>query len=196
MKVILISIILLVLAFEAFAEDSMVSISWDIGIPVRDTHEFVHKVSWRGIGLEARKWYYPDVSLGLSWHWSTFFETTDRVFEIENGHVSGTQNRRIYSSPILAHAYYHFQTMDDPDITAYAGLGMGAYWISRRFEIGIWALDEANWHFGLAPEVGVTVPVTFDAHLLVGVRYNYAFKGGASSSHAYWTFMLGLSYVD
>jgi hypothetical protein len=86
--------------------------------------------------------------------------------------------------------------MDNPDITAYAGMGLGAYWISKRFDMGIWVSEEENWHFGLAPEAGVTVPVSFETHLLAGVRYNYAFKGGASTSHAYWSFMLGLSYID
>jgi hypothetical protein len=196
MKAGLVILMLLILAFEVAAEDNMFSITWDIGMPVRETHDFVNDLSWRGAGLEFRKFVLPEFSVGFSWHWSTFFETTGRVFPIENGHVSGTQDRRVYASPILTHAYYHFQTMDDPDISSYVGLGLGAYWISKRFDIGVTVSEEENWHFGMAPEVGVTVPVGWDSHLLAAVRYNYAYKGGASTAHAYWAFMLGLSYLD
>jgi len=196
MKVGLAVLMLLILAFEVSGQDNMYSITWDIGMPVRDTHEFVHDLSWRGAGLEYRKFVMPEVSAGFSWHWNTFFETTGRTFRIENGHVSGTQDRRIQSSPLLTSLYYHFETMDDPNIRAYAGLGLDAYWISKRLDVGLLVFEEENWHFGMAPEVGVTVPVSWDSHLLAAVRYNYAFKGGASAAHAYWSFMLGLSYID
>ena len=196
MKVGIAVLILLILAFEVTAQESMFSITWDIGMPVGDTHDFVHDLSWRGAGLEYRKFVMPEVSVGFSWHWNTFFETTDRTFRIENGHVSGTQDRRIEASPILTSAYYHFQTMDDPNIRGYAGLGLGAYWISQRLDVGLLVFEEENWHFGMAPEVGVTVPTGWESHLLAAVRYNYAFEGSGSTAHAYWSFMLGLSYID
>ena len=41
----------------------------------------------------------------------------------------------------------------------YVGANVGTYAIERRVEIGLYALQETTWHWGLAPEVGFTFPV-------------------------------------
>ncbi len=80
----------------------------------------------------------------------------------------------------------------------YLGAGLGAYYVIQRFEIGVVALEEDNWHFGVAPEAGFLFPMG-DALAIINTRFNYAFDagehiGGDLRDWMYWNVNVGYAY--
>ena len=64
---------------------------------------------------------------------------------------------------------------------AFIGLNAGMYYILQRLDVGVYRLDNDNWHFGMAPEAGIIIPFDGDnTAFYVGARYNYAFDSGTT----------------
>jgi hypothetical protein len=96
----------------------------------------------------------------------------------------------------MATAAYYFGSKDH--FWLYVGLGVGTYYTIQRFEIGVIALEENNWHFGGYPEVGVHLPLE-EMDIIINGRYNIAFDSGESISSdsakwTYWGINVGLAY--
>jgi outer membrane protein W len=119
-----------------------------------------------------------DISIGLSLDWNVFHQTTTQttaIFE-GSGHVHGNQNRIVNVFPMLVTAHYYLQT---GEMLPYIGLGAGAYYIGNRNEVGIYAFEDNNWHFGVAPELGVLIPAGFDFFMQIGAKYHYPFEANS-----------------
>jgi hypothetical protein len=72
--------------------------------------------------------------------------------------------------------------------------------IEEKVAIGLFSLKDLRWHFGFAPEIGVTMPLGFNASLTASVKYNYAFGAsrsfsGSSSAYSYLSISIGLGYT-
>ena len=157
---------------------------------------FVEDFSFRGVGFEGR--YFPrnrdNLSFGIATSWNVLNE------EIRGETVSlpgadltaDTQLRTVNAFPILATSHLYFG--ERGGVRPYVGVGAGAYFIERRAELSIIAVDSGNWHFGWAPEAGIAVPLHRDLVLLGNARYNWAFSSGESGDQQYWSFGLGLAY--
>ena len=179
------------------ADDAIGVVTYDVSVPLADMKDFIDKTSWRGFGLEGRWLVKPNITLGLAWHWNTFYMNSDELLEIENGNVSGNQFRILYGSPLMATAFWYPRSpLDNPGFMPYLGLGAGAIWMKERLEIGIVAVEESSWHFGLTPELGFMVPVGYYTNFIAGARYNYAFKSGDSPEYQWFTFSVGFAWTN
>jgi len=191
---------LLVLALGAgavMADDAIGVLTYDVSFPLGDVKDFVDKTSWRGFGLEGRWLVNPNLSVGLSWHWNTFDMTSSELLEIENGHVSGNQFRIFYATPLMATAFWYPRSpLDNPEFIPYIGLGAGTIWTKERLEIGIVALEDSGWHFGLSPEAGFMFPVGYYTNLIISGKYNYAFEAGDSPSYQWWSLSFGFAWTN
>ncbi len=198
MRTILAVFLLLALCAGAVnADDAIGVVTYDVSVPLADMKDFIDKTSWRGFGLEGRWLVKPNITLGLMWHWNTFNQTTDELLDIENGNVSGNQFRVLYGSPLMATAFWYPKSpLDNPSFMPYLGLGVGAIWMKERLEIGIVALEESSWHFGVTPEVGVMVPVGYYTNFIAGARYNYAFESGDSPEYQWFTLSVGFAWTN
>lgn len=195
MKFIFSLLLVLVLAAGAQAQDGMTFVTWDISFPVSDMGDFIGETSFRGFGLDGRKFLQPNLSVGLSFDWNTFREFTGGTIFFENGSVSGSQNRVIYASPILVNAHYYFQTIDNnPGFLTYVGGGLGTYFIERTLEIGVAGITDNHLHFGLAGEVGLIIPVRPGTGGLISAKYNHAFGVDGSIDYSYWRLNAGVAY--
>jgi len=81
----------------------------------------------------------------------------------------------------------------------FLGLGIGTYWMKQTLDLGLYTAEETNWHFGLAPEVGVLMATKSGVGISLNARYNYPFAagdylGGGSASFAYWGIGIGIAY--
>ena len=86
MRTILAVFLVLVLCSGAVkADDAMGVVTYDVSFPLGDMKNYIDKTSWRGFGIEGRWLVRPNITLGLSWHWNTFYETTSEIIEITNG---------------------------------------------------------------------------------------------------------------
>jgi hypothetical protein len=106
---------------------------------------------------------------------------------------TGYTFRYINSFPIMLNVFYH---LGQPGNTnAYIGLNGGVYYIERRTEVSVYVIDQNNWHFGLAPEIGIVTPLGWRARGFLGARYNWAASSGNSGSITYWNFFIGAAWM-
>ena len=100
------------------------------------------------------------ITLGLSFGWNIFdeksYEPIDLDYGAASGTITGTQVRTINSFPILVGFDHYFGKQND--MRTFIGVNTGVYYILQRLNIGVYQIDNDNWHFGLAPEGGVVMP--------------------------------------
>ena len=194
---------LLVLVSGTYADDMIFALSYEPAVPTGDTRDFIEETSFRGFGIELRRFYNsfnPNLSFSLSWHVSSLSEDVPYAEAQSLVLAEGDnliQERRLNASPILAHIDYHFNApRDEPAWLPYIGCGVGAYWAKVKTRFGDdEPVEDSNWHFGLAPEAGFMVPVSRDMLLMVAARYNHAFESEGTEQQ-YWTLALGFGYAQ
>lgn len=195
MKRVIAMMALLAIGAGAHADEGYWSIKYELGIPMLATRDFVASNSYRGLTFEGRRFVTPALSVGGSVGWNTFHDEATGLFSIANLDITGTQFRRIYMVPLLVTAHYYLRgEPGGSGALPFAGLGIGAYHIERLFDIGVFQFTDSNWHFALAPEIGVFVPAG-GMKALISVRYSYAFKAGDGTEHSYIGIGVGLSDI-
>ena len=98
----------------------------------------------------------------------------------------------INSFPFLLTVDYFFGDYGSPRF--FAGAGIGAYRIYQRTDMGIYTVEPREWHFGIAPQFGLAVPLNRDAYFLSTIRFNYAFKSGSIDDTSYLTINVGFAW--
>jgi hypothetical protein len=185
---------LFLVASGAFAQGALTSLSWDPSFPTGDTGEFIGKLTWRSFGFDVKGFMTPRFTMGVSFDWRLFNEITDELVEIEDGHVSGSQTRRLYAIPVLITSHYYFGSFRDyPRYIPYIGGGGGAYWIEEKIEIGVYTMQQKAWNFGLCVEIGTLFRFSY-GYGLVRFKYNYAFESGDMAPLSWWS--IGIGFVD
>jgi hypothetical protein len=178
------------------SQDWYSSATYEVSVPAGDLQEFTDATSWLGFGLGFRKVLQRDLTGGLYFGWHVFHERTDRTLKLENGDLSGTQDRYANSFPIMLNVHHYFGNRGD--IRPFVGLNAGGYILLQRFEIGIISLQKDSFEWGLIPEVGAVVPLSRDVTLLLQGKFSYAFTGkgigGEDMKLAYWGITAGFAW--
>jgi hypothetical protein len=188
---------------SSFAQELLTNVTWNIGIPVSKTNEYTTDVTYRGFTITGKRFLDKYNSVGLSFGWNIFDEKNYAPINISSGGgsgtISGTQVRSINSFPMLVGVHHHFG--NKKDMRAFIGLNTGMYYIIQRLDLGVYRIDNDNWHFGLAPEAGVIIPVGDEnTGIYVGARYNYAFDSGTAlggsenNFYSYYEINIGFSF--
>ena len=195
MKKIIYLIGILVLAETSVFAQGMFGISYDIGVPLGSTSEYIGAPSFRGFGVEGRGFITDNLSYGGSFNWAVFYEEVgpDEWPVEEFGTVYGKQYRYINSFPLMATMHYYFGEWDATRL--YAGAGLGAQKIDQRTDVGIYTVNSKKWRFGFAPEVGVLIPVNFSSSLNLALKYQYAVKAGDAEAVSYLNFKIGFAFM-
>lgn len=162
--------------------------TYQVSMGQQDTDLFSDNPSWRNFGLDFRALVSPRISAGLYTGWHTFDRRVDGTLSLGGVDVSGLQRRYANVFPLLATGHYY---LGSGRTRPFLGLGVGTYWIENKVEVGLSSITDSNWHFGLAPELGVLLPIGRGPSTYLSVRYNHAFEAG-DFQHAFWTFGIGL----
>lgn len=196
-------IILMFLSVNLFAQDFLGIISYNTALPTGNTKDYISDFSWKGFSFEGRSFTNRNWTFGGTFGWNIFDTKSTDLIEIDDETsgitIKGTQVRYTNSFPIMANGHYHFGKRKDA-VRPFMGLGLGTYYIIQRFEIGILQREVSNWHFGLAPEVGVLVALSRNTSLILSAKYNYAFSAGKTvygdtdNSQSYIGFNIGLAF--
>jgi len=181
----------LVLPARAAAQDWLWTVTYGPSLPTGDMKAFADDFSWRNIGLEGRKVVNENTTVGLAFGWNVFAQETGELISFDRIDISGTQFRYVNAFPMLLTLHRYFG--QPGGIRPYLGAGVGTYFVEERLEIGVVALTADAWHFGLAPEGGLIVPVGWRARALLQAKYNWALKAN-SIEHTYWTFNIGFVF--
>src|SRR5262245_9195752 len=154
-----------------FAGDSYGAITYNMGLPVSDTKDFTDAYSWRGMGLEFRKFVKPTTSVGLSLGWNVFHQEVNGTLEIGNnrGHATGNQDRTINAFPLMVG--FQFYGGHEGGTRPYFGLYGPGYYVEQRLDLGIYSFQDDGWNWGLAPEVGLIMPLQSGTNLILKLRY-------------------------
>lgn len=168
------------------------ALTYQPAVPLSNTKDFTDNVAWRGIGVDFKRQVKPNLTVGLSAGWQVFDQQTDEVVSAFGVDLSGDQFRYVNSWPILANASYFFGT--EGHARPYLAANVGTYIMEHRLEVGLYAIEETNWHFGFAPEAGIAIPVRPNVAAVLNSRYNYALAAGSVDDQSYVTFSLGLAW--
>ncbi len=153
---------------------SFTSIQYTVGIPGGGLKNHVGKVSWRGATIEYQKEVAPSVTVGVNFAWSTFYERKDYAsYTRDNATISGIQYCYDNLFPMLVNAHY---TIGTGSVLPYVGLGVGTMYDLRNTDMGIWTVEEKNWHFLVTPEAGLIFDISPGTSIKLNAKYDYAFK--------------------
>lgn len=180
----------------AFAQ-GLFSVSYDIGLPIGGTTDYISAPSFRGFGVEGRGFITDNLSYGGSFNWAVFYEEfgPEEWPDSENDSrtVYGKQYRYINSYPIMATMHYYFGEWDATRL--YVGTGIGTQIIDQRTDLGLYSVNDKKWRLGFAPEVGVLIPISFGSSLNLSAKYQYAVKVGDSAAVSYLNFKIGFAFM-
>jgi hypothetical protein len=202
MKIKYVIAIIALVSCTNFAQELLTSLTWNIGIPVSKMNQYTTDVSYRGFTIAGRRFIDKENSVGFMLGWNIFDEKNYDPINVQqengSGTISGTQVRSINSFPLLVGLQHFFG--NKKDMRTFVGINTGVYYILQRLDMGVYRIDNDNWHFGIAPEVGLIIPLDGDASLDLGARYNYAFDsgtalGGAENNfYSFWEINIGFAF--
>jgi outer membrane protein W len=181
---------------NSFAQRWFGSATYQMGFPAGDTKDFTGKTSFSGFGMDFRYNFQKNASVGFSFGWNLFHERVSETVYINTnnpGAITGTQDRYVNSLPIMANLHYYIGNRGK--IRPYVGVNLGGYYLLQRFSIGVSTFEEDSWEWGVAPEVGVIIPINRELGFIVNGKYNYTFTGESLLSgdinHSYMGLNIG-----
>lgn len=178
-----------------FNSGGMLGVQWNIAKPVGSMHDFVKNTSFSGISIDYRHCYKKDIIIGGRTGWNYFYENKG-LSNVEDG-TSSTYtpiDHNVNIIPILVVVDYMPRSNK---FIPYVGIGIGAYFINSTVSSNNVNTKSSNtFHFGLSPEVGLTIPfIISNFGLNVNTRYNYALGAGSSSGYSWFDFCIGISFM-
>ena len=189
MKKIALFIVLILIGYASYSQ-SMHGLNYSMALPVGKTSDLISKFQWRGFGIEGKYFISDQVTLGWQSGWNTMYQEESGTFTEDTRTKTGKKYEWLNVWPLLFTANYLFGS--DGDVQPYLGVGLGTYWVEQRSQMGLFANTYQTWNFGLAPEVGVIVPVNLSSNFYVNLKYNYGMNGNESvDNYSYLTFNVG-----
>ncbi len=184
---------LLLLSNGAQAQDWYFGMNYGMATPFSDTKEFTEGTSWRNFGMDILAVVKPNTAVGLSFGWNVFDEITaaSDVSSLENIDVGGTKFRYVNSFPMLLTVRQFVGTRGGT--RPFFGLGIGTQLVKQAVDVSVFRISEDTWHFALAPEIGVTLPLRSDATWYLSAEYNYAVKS-SDQTHSYLGLNIGVAW--
>ncbi len=196
-------IALLFTSISLSAQQFLGVLSYSTALGTGNTGDFISDYSYKGFQFEGRTFTNRNWTFGGTFGWNLFDTEITELIHLEDGDdvsdIQGTQIRYVNSFPIMANGHYYFMKRRDP-IRPFIGMNVGLYYITQKFQLGIYEVSENNWHFGFAPEAGLLIPLG-DMAIMANAKYNYALSagkplgGGTDNSHGYMSFNIGIVFM-
>jgi opacity protein-like surface antigen len=167
--------------------------TYSMSVPAVGTNDYINAGSFRGANYEG--YYELKPKFALSWllGWNVFNnELRNETYVDDNVTITGNQFRYQNAFPMLVRALYLFGVPEG--IRPFVGAGLGVTYNKRRTDIGLYSLEADAWHFTMAPELGIMIPVGMSG-ITSSVRYNYAVKARDLGQQSYFSFNLGFMIV-
>ena len=168
--------------------------NWSMAAPIDHTKDFTDQYSFRGIGLEWRQ-FSGNKSFGFNAGWNVLNEEKSGTTTFQQAAVTGDAFRYNNTVSLLLSGHV-YGGGGSGKARPYLGLKAGTYFISRRVNVGLWQITDENWHLGVAPEFGFSVPMRggFQSEAFYAqVRYNYAFSAGDAPYQSWFGIDVGFA---
>ena len=201
MKKILITFTIILFSSSVFAQlfrfnnGGMINVQWNIAKPMGSMTDFVENTSFAGINIDYRHCYKNNIIIGGRTGWNDFYENRNLLI-IEDGEFTSNKNiqQKVNTVPIMFVVDY---MINSNKIIPYAGIGIGTYYIgSSTVSNNVTTESNNSFHFGVSPELGITIPfIVSNFGLNVSSRYNYAIGNSKSDSYSWFDFSIGFSFM-
>lgn len=194
-KIFLIAILVTTVSTISFAQ-SNVTLAYSIGIPTGDIGSFITKTSFRGITFDYRYKFQPNMAVGLSFGWNTFYEEMDRdTYTLGNETITGKQFRYSNNLPMVA-TFTYFLAEEDEGVVPFAGVGLGTMYTRRNTDMNLYTIEQEAWNFLIQPEIGVHYGMPDGFGLSASLKYNYGLAAGSELTEAqsYLSVNLGFNF--
>jgi hypothetical protein len=204
MKKILITITFIIFTTSIFAQfgdllrfnsGGMVNLQWNIAKPVGSMSDFVGNTSLSGFNIGYRHCYKNNFIIGGRTGLISFYEYLGFTnVNVDNTTTYSRVENRVNAVPILFIVDYMYNS---DKLIPYVGIGIGTYFINTSTTSDNVTLKSNNsFHFGVSPEVGITIPfIVSNFGLNLSSRYNYALGAGSSSGYSWFDFTIGISFM-
>lgn len=204
MKKILITLTILLLTSSIYAQISnlinfnsggMISVQWDMSMPMSSMSDFVKNTSFTGFNVDYRHCYQHNIILGGRIGWNHFYENRMQVIKDVNNTITISHFKHTLNAmPILLVADYMVRS---EKFIPYAGIGIGGYYIGSVIsQDNITTESNNSFHFGVSPEIGITIPsILSNFGFNMSTRYNYALGTKKASSYSWFNFSIGFSFM-
>jgi len=150
--------------------------SYQVSFSTGDLNDFIDDVSWRGFGLDFRYGVKPDITVGFVTGWNIFYQQVNETTQFETnppGAITAETNRYTNFVPVMLNAHYYMG--ERGKYRPYIGLCAGGYYVNQELQLGIADLQNDSWEWGVAPEIGVVIPVQRGLGITVAGKYNFIF---------------------
>lgn len=181
-------------ALFTFGQESIWSVTYQVSIPTGATKDMVGKTSFRGFGIEGRKFVDNNVAIGGGAHWNVFYDKVDKVTtELDNITLTGTHYNYINSFPFLVNAAYYFN--EGSYFRPYAGINSGVTYVMYRKDVGLYSIQDEPWKFTVAPEIGFIFQTYGGTAFTLNFRYNYGLETSSSDPLSYFGINAGFVWL-
>lgn len=176
--------------------------TYQVSFPTGDTKDFISDPSWRGFGLDFRYTVKKNISVGFVTGWNIFYEQVNETTQLNTdppGAITALTNRYINFVPVMLNAHYYMG--ERGEYRPYIGLAAGGYYVNQELQVGIATFQNDSWEWGVAPELGVIVPVQRGLGIVVAGKYNFIFTKETvfegtqlqkELTNGYWGIQLGV----
>lgn len=177
MKALFIMILLGICTGTFVMAQSNFSVTYAIGIPTGDIQSFSSDVSFRGIALDYRYSFQPNLAVGFMLGMNTFYtELPKDTYTLENVSLTGKQYRYSNHLPMLATLTYYLNA--EGDIKPFATLGVGTMYSRRNTDMNLYTIELDAWNFVLQPEVGLEFRNFDSVGFVLSAKYLHGFSAG------------------
>jgi len=180
-KSILIIVFTVLITSSSFAQQKgkyLASIYYNMSFAVGRTTDFIDAPSFAGVSFDGKQFISNNTAVGLLFGWNVFSKENTGLQTFPSGAIYGNTASYLNAIPFLASVTYFPNTSRSAKTKFYMTGYVGAYNILSQVSIGVTEIESNNWHFGLAPEIGVYYQVGRTTNLTLSSRYNYAFSSG------------------
>jgi hypothetical protein len=161
---------------------------YSTALPMGTTKDYTDGFSWRGATFDIERAANDNVAFGLSLGWHVMDDKVVGTEEFDQGAVSGTAYRYVNSVPVLLTGTYFAGDRRSP--RPFLSAGAGTYYVKNRTEVGVFAIENSNWHLGLMAEAGVMIPRPGGTGMTLSARYNWGLET-SDIERQYFTFSIG-----
>jgi len=172
LRCVVVAVVVAVGTVDARAQDWFGMATYQISKGLGDTEEFIDDVSFLGAGLDLRKTLFGGTTAGVGMAWNVFHDRTEGVIELDNGAVSGSQDRYINAFPVMFGLHQYIGNWRKSRV--HVGINGGGFLLIQTFRIGVTEFEEDTWEWGVAPEAGVVVPIRTGAWFAINARYQWS----------------------
>lgn len=176
------------------AQSGYTSFQYQMGFSTGDLGDYIGAASFRGAVFDYQKNLNSNLSVGLEFAWSTFYEEKEYDTYIqEPNSLSGIQYRYSNMFPMLATVEYYL--IQEGAVKPYVNLGIGTMYTIRSTDMGLWRLEEKAWQFGLKPELGVIYEMGVSTSVKLEGKYYMGMGGSELENQSFFAISAGMVFL-